>query len=105
MKVLFYEETLGALERYGHKPEEVKYVFNKDFYCSWEEFHKRAMFLYHNDDDSTHIDPTLLIVGDNWWMGRYNFAGIEGWYYREVPSKDKQTYNPNIDLCFHGAEE
>lgn len=36
MTVFFYEETLGALEKHGHKPEEVKYVFNKDFYCSWE---------------------------------------------------------------------
>lgn len=105
MRILFYEETLDALKKHGHKPEEIKYVFNKDFYCSWEEFYKRAMFLYHNDDDSTYIDPTLLIVGDNWWMGRYNFAGIEGWYYREVPSKDKQTYNPNLDLCYHGMEE
>lgn len=37
MTVFFYEETLGALEKHGHKPEEVKYVFNKDFYCSCGE--------------------------------------------------------------------
>lgn len=35
MTVFFYEETLGVLEKHGHKPEEVKYVFNKDFCCSW----------------------------------------------------------------------
>lgn len=38
-----------------------------------------------------------MIVGDNWWLERYNFSGFEGWSYGEVPSKDKQTYNPNID--------
>ena len=97
MTVFFYEETLGELEKHGHKPEEVKYVFNKDFYCSWGDFYRRATLLYHNHKDWTAFGPTLMIVGDNWWLERYNFSGFEGWSYGEVPSKDKQTYNPNID--------
>lgn len=75
MTVFFYEETLGVLEKHGHKPEEVKYVFNKDFYCSWGDFYRRATLLYHNHKDWTAFGPTLMIVGDNWWLERYNFSG------------------------------
>ena len=87
-------ETIQKLEDCGKQPSDVKWVGMSDGTkaCTWEEFVKIADFYYDNGyKGDPCIDLSFVIVGDNWWLERYEYDGSEWWEYKELP-KLKDTH-------------
>ena len=91
------QETLECLQENGKSPKDVLWVGSSDGGCaiSWGNFSKIADFEYDNEYGCREIVSDLVIVGDNWWLERGEFAGAEWWDFKTTPHKQpsaKQFY-------------
>ncbi len=92
------QETLKILERKGHSSEDVFYVSDGNYNTTWDKFAKNADFEYDNSYGNEEINPSLQIVGKDWWLERGNYDGSEWWEYKTLPNKPKET--GSIEICY-----
>lgn len=83
-------ETILALEDCGKTSEDVSWVGLNDKYFWWNEFAKVADFDYDSGHGIEEINMDLFIVGDNWWLERYEHAGLENWEFKTLPKREKR---------------
>jgi hypothetical protein len=78
------EETIDVLKRHGKKPTDVLAVgsFDGKYSCTWAEFKKIANFDYDNGFGSQEISSDLTVIGDGWWLERYEYDGSETWVFK-----------------------
>ena len=88
--VNFLSETLSVLRREEIPVDDVAYVFLDDgIRCFWEDFAKAANEIYYdNGFGRVEINPSLMIVGFDWWLERREYDGSEWWEYCEAPHCD-----------------
>lgn len=79
------EETIDFLERYGKVPEDVLWVGNYIIYFDWENFREASNFEYDDGYGTQEIDPSLKVVGKDWWLERDEYDGAEGWEFKTFP--------------------
>lgn len=89
----FLKETLNSLRAYGKKPEDVEFVSDGIDSITFEEFSKIADFEYDNGYGLQEINGILVIVGDNWWLERTEYDGLEWWSYKTRPKKIIKNHN------------
>lgn len=94
-----YRETDKALLNHHLKWSNIRYIRNNQGYIKVGDFAKKAMLTYyHNDDDNMSIDPSLTIVGSNWWFERTKINGIEGWIFHKKPLRPSlEAINPSLE--------
>ena len=87
MTVNLLKETIEVLRKYGKTENDVKWVGSKDgeYAISWEEFEKIANVEYDNGYGAAKVALDLVVVGDDWWLERYEYDGAECWDYKEKP--------------------
>ncbi len=79
------EETLARLNLSYDK--DVLQVQTDDGYIDKELFKKKAMnTLYNAESGASGIRDDLILVGDGWWLERYQDHGAEWWTFNAMPT-------------------
>lgn len=50
-------------------------------------------FEYDKNCGCPNIDESLVIVGDGWWLERYDYYGSEQWEFKTLPAPLKESKN------------
>jgi hypothetical protein len=100
-KINLFQETVEFLVYLGKTPKDVKFVFNggNNTYNTWEWFEKNANFEYDNFPKpkagmGVTLNSQLKIVGDNWWLERFEYEGSEYWTIMRLPSIEGKLKAP-----------
>lgn len=79
-------ETMRMLTVHGKTFKDVKYIQGSDFGITKENFEKVAKKSDYNSGFGVmEVAEDLVVVGDNWWLERHDYDGIEWWEYKEKP--------------------
>lgn len=87
-----YEETLDILNENGKTENDVIW-FGHVFldYDDWEyprdKFKELLNYEYDEDFGLSEVDEYLYVVGDNWWLERHQYDGLEWWEYKTLPTR------------------
>lgn len=83
------DETEKILKENNKDWEDVEWIGNKegDTIVSVDEFVKLADKEYDNDFGEPEVLQSLVVVGDNWWLERWDYDGSEGWTFKTKPVK------------------
>jgi hypothetical protein len=98
MFVNFLEETIRVLANNGKSVDDVYFVTDTDVWCTWKEFSEKANFRYDKGYGAVEINETLYIVGDNWWLERWEYDGSEGWTFQRPIKRPKNHGIPKIKI-------
>jgi hypothetical protein len=52
---------------------------------SWKTFKKVADAIYDESFGWAEVNTRLKVVGDGWWLDRWEYDGSEGWAWNEPP--------------------
>ena len=80
-------ETEECLEMYGKTSADVRWVGSSDISMTWEDFVTCANIEYDDGYGSAEVAEDLKIVGDGWWLERYEDDGFEWWQFKQLPVK------------------
>lgn len=83
-------ETLKELKEHNKKPTDVVFVGfsykDKLYKVSFEEFLIAADFKYDSSFGGIEINPTLMIVGNDFWLERHEYDGSEWFEFKTLPN-------------------
>lgn len=92
-----YHETNEALSNNNKSWADVSFIsiIDKDsFFIEVEDFIEYSKNVnYYRGYGSVEISDTLKIVGDGWWLERWEYDGSEGWSFKQMPTKPKKKFN------------
>ena len=97
-------ETKETLKQHGEKPSNVLWVGTRSVYFSWEDFARLADHEYSSSFGSQEVATDLLVVGDGWWLERYEYDGSENWVFKTMPQKPEKEANPKVLMASQIAE-
>lgn len=89
----FLAKAVDALNDYGKKESDVHWVGNEDEKMTWDDFRQHAIAWEHCAD----IDPSLVIVGDDWHLSCGECYGMEEWCFNTLPT-EPEVSNPDLRL-------
>jgi len=103
------DETIDALEKAKKTLDDIKYVttsvydYRTDTYknVAWEliEFVQEARhFNYDPGFGFEQVDHSLRLVGDNWWMERVEYEGMEWWEFKTLPECPEEKGSGQMKL-------
>lgn len=81
------KETEEVLSKHGKTFDNVLWIGGRDFTISIEDFKKLADREYDNGYGAPEVAIDLKVVGDNWWLERYEYDGAESWRFKTLPKK------------------
>lgn len=95
------KETVGKMADAGKSPDDVRWVgvlpssLAPDMPApvgSWAQFEEWALdYNYDDGYGSAEVNPSLVIVGDDWWLERNEYDGSEWWEFKSLPNKPELT--------------
>lgn len=102
-------ETKEILEDNNKKIEDVQYglIFVKDVprYFSIEKFIELANEEYNASYGTNEVELDLKLVGEDFWLERWEYDGSEGWEFKTMPKKpNKKVFAPKIFTDYHRKE-
>jgi hypothetical protein len=77
-------ETLEYLGTHGIRTEDIRGATRAGKLCSWADFARMADRDYLAGGYGVH--PSLVLIGDGWWIERGRDAGGEWWQIRRAPT-------------------
>lgn len=97
----FKEETIETLKDNGKSIKDVKWIGRLDYYneetgedeevkYDLNYFLEKMDFEYDDGFGGVEIPLDLVIVGDTWWMERYEYDGQECWRFKCIPNEPKK---------------
>ena len=93
------EETLRVLKDRGLKSQNVQYVLTSKVWMTWEEFANIAKKVYYDSGYGIQeIEPSLKVVGIDWWLERAEYDGSEWWKFCTMPLRSVQRHDFNVSL-------
>ena len=84
-------ETLEFLELMGFDKSDVEYVSSYNMKMTWDQFKSAADFEYDEGFGGQEINPSLYVVGYDWWFSRWEYDGSEGWEFNRKPDHGEIT--------------
>lgn len=85
------QETLNILNINGKSWADVRFVSNGQYAVkNLDKFLDDMDFEYDDSYGCAEIDIKLKIVGDNWWLERYEYDGSEWWVFKTLPIKPEE---------------
>lgn len=91
------DETVEVLQECGKSPADVRWVGNKAAQGSWDDFAALANFEYDAGFGRQEINDDLVIVGDDWWLERYEYDGSEEWAFKTPPRPNPNAQPLSLD--------
>ena len=85
------DETLRVLSEHGRTMDDVLWIGCKDFKIPIERFLELADDIYYNSYGGVEVAADLMVVGDGWWLSRWEYDGSEGWEYNEPPKMPEEV--------------
>lgn len=87
-----WEETLKILDKNGKTFDDVLFIQGDDFGITRENFGKVAKQTdYYAGYGSAKVAGDLVLVGEGWWLERFEYDGAEGWRFKETPIRINET--------------
>ena len=84
------QETIHELKLNEKTPEDVEWVGNDVFKCTWENFAKVANMEYDDERGNCQIADDLIVVGKDFWLERDNDGRIYYWNFIPIPTSTGQ---------------
>lgn len=78
-------ETLEVLKLYLKTPEDIRWIGTKNEKIDTETFWQLADTEYDESFGAQEVAADLIIVGDDWWLERNSYDGLECWTYNTIP--------------------
>ena len=81
-----WEETLKILDENGKTFDDVLFIQGNDFQITkgnFEEVAKKSD--YYSGYGAQHIAKDLVLVGEDWWIERNEYDGMEWWDFKSIP--------------------
>ena len=80
-------EVLGVLRANDKTPADVRWVGSSSgaFALGWGDFTRLADREYDPGYGHCMVAPDLVVVGDDWWVERKEYAGREWWEFKTPP--------------------
>lgn len=96
-------ETEAILAQHGKTPADVKWVGSADGTkaSTWADWAEVANRDYDNELWRINVATDLVVVGNNFWLERHNYDGIEWWEFKKLP---KLVRNPASLTCVFVAD-
>lgn len=86
------EETCLKLEKHGKSLEDIVWVGCWDFEIDKDNFIELAKTTnYDPGYGAQEVAEDLIIVGDDWWMERWEYDGSEGWKFNRIPLRPERN--------------
>lgn len=89
------EETIDVLNDHKLTFDDVLWIGCDYYTISIEQFKELANTTYDKGFGAPKVAIDLKIVGQNWWLEREEYDGLEWWEFNAPPLKPKQ--NKKID--------
>lgn len=86
------DETTMALKKECLTWDDVRFVRTENNQFTIEEAQKMMDFEYNSGYGSAEVDLSLKVVGDDWWLERYEYDGAECWNFKTMPTRI--SYSP-----------
>lgn len=82
-------ETTDTLLENDIAASHVRWVGSRDgsLAMDWEQFAAIADVEYDNGYGGPEVAGDLVVVGDDWWLERYEYDGAERWLFKRLPVK------------------
>ena len=88
-------ETISVLKEWGKIPKDVEWVGSSNWgWFTWKDFEQLADKIYDDGYGSPEVATDLVIVGEDWWLERYEYDGAENWIFKTLPQKPKKYRKP-----------
>lgn len=88
MIVNLLRETEDVMAENGEEMKYVRFISNAEGLIDVAQFTLVAQHYEYNNQASTcQVDPTIKIVGSNWWMSRMVVSGTERWMFHRRPQR------------------
>ena len=84
--------------------KDVLWIGGEDFYISKELFLKLADVEYDSGYGGQEVATDLVIVGNGWWLERFEYAGFENWEFRTFIDKPGRERKAIFALCSRQIE-
>lgn len=93
-----YNETIDILKENGKTESDVVWfgrLFPGDEAVEYprEKFKEYLSFRYDGGFGIPEVDEYLYIVGNNWWLERHEYDGLEWWEYKTLPNRPTTVTN------------
>ena len=96
-----YEETMETLKNWGKTPEDILFIATATQMCNFETFAAAAKaYDYDAGFGLPEVNMDLVIVGEDWWLGREEYDGSEWWHFYKKPSLTNQKFTTSLDLSW-----
>lgn len=96
----FLKETVEILRLHNKTWDDVRFIRNdvtqvldKEAFIKSMDFEYDKNGEYDKNDECPNIDEGLVIVGDDWWLERYEYYGSEGWEFKTLPTPLEESEN------------
>ena len=89
-----WEETIEFLKENDKTFEDVLFIQGEDFKVTKENFETVAKKTdYDSGYGAQHVATDLVLVGEDWWIERYEYDGAEWWEFKSIPVRSKYMKN------------
>lgn len=92
------QETLEVLKSNGKSPDDVIWVGDRAKKTTWSNFESISNFQYDSGYGGNEIAGSLLVVGKDWWLERYEYDGAEWWEFKEHPSCESTSFTKLLNV-------
>jgi hypothetical protein len=88
-KTNLLKETKNMLGFVKKTTSDIHWVGTDDgeYVSTWDEFEAQADFNYNSGYGGVEINTNLVIVGEDWWLERWEYDGSEGWRFCTKPQR------------------
>lgn len=90
----FLEETIACLHENMKDVSDVRWIgrmYDTPYKTTWEDFCKKANHLYDDGYGEEEIPRDLVVVGDDFWLERYEYDGAKWWEFKTMPKEPAVT--------------
>lgn len=81
------KETINMLLDHEKTTDDVVWCGSNKQWFTWQEFEALANVKYNNSYGGAEVSESLKIVGEDFWLERYEYDGAEWWEFKEFPKK------------------
>lgn len=89
-----YSETMEVLSRNGKTFDDVIAICGSEFQITKEDFVKYSNTDYDDGFGALEVAEDLVIIGNDFWLERYEYDGSECWEFKVMPEYKILPFKP-----------